>query len=300
MLHFCAYIADIQTIFLNNATLQAWPQLLTTIVNRPYVFAFLLAYLFLSIKRWGWKRSLVWLVSGYFIAWLSEYSSIHINFPYGEYHYIYENLQGELLVAGVPFFDSLSYPFLIFAGYTTAEFMLRWTRDERRGTKFGVASIVHRLSSVVLGALLTMLLDVIIDPIATMGDKWFLGKIHFYAHPGWYFGVPMTNFGGWFLVSLAVILLNVLMWKISTKFLGVDLTTSRSHDLTITYPLFYISIAIFNIVITFLAGEWKLGLTSSAILSAIITIIVRAQSRTIYISRLRLKNKCHARVSECS
>jgi len=189
--------------------------LLTTITNRPYVFAFLIAYLYLSISRWGWQKSFLWLISGYLIAWLSEYSSIHNGFPYGEYHYIYENLTGELLIAGVPFFDSLSYPFLIFAGYMTAELILRPLLCKEGE---GEVDLPHPPSpykgEVFLGALFTMLLDVIIDPIATMGDKWFLGKIHYYAHPGWYFGVPMTNFGGWFLVSFAVIAFNMFIWSI--------------------------------------------------------------------------------------
>ena len=248
--------------------------LITTVLKRPYVFAFLIAYLILSIRRWGWKKSLLWLVSGYTIAWISEYASIHVNFPYGEYHYIYENLRGELLVGGVPFFDSLSYPFLIFAGYTTAEFiLLPLLCKEGRGE----VDLPHLTSPykggaiVILGALLTMLLDVIVDPIATMGDKWFLGKIHYYAHPGWYFGVPVTNFGGWFLVPLVVILLNVLLWPFFNL-------RSTIHDSRFTwlYPLFYIGIALFNIAITFYVGEWKLGISSSVILGIIAAFVTRA------------------------
>jgi putative membrane protein len=94
--------------------------LINTIIIRPYVFVFLLAFLFLSLWRWGPAKTLLWLISGYLWAWLSEYSSIHNGFPYGVYQYVYSNLQGELLVAGVPFFDSLSYTFLVFAGFTTA------------------------------------------------------------------------------------------------------------------------------------------------------------------------------------
>ncbi len=236
-------------------------ELITTILHRPYVFAFLLAYLFLSVKRWGWKTSLLWLASGYIIAWISEYASIHVNFPYGEYHYIYENLQGELLVGGVPFFDSLSYPFLIFAGYTTAEFITRRTSY-----------------AVFLGALLTMLLDVIIDPIATMGDRWFLGKIHFYAHPGWYFGVPLTNFGGWFLVPLAVIAFNVFLSSRLADTHSKNTKTGTIHGPAYEwlYPAFYISIALFNIAVTFWVGEWKLGTSSSVILCAITAAIMLA------------------------
>jgi len=224
-------------------------ELINTFFARPYVFAFLAAFLFLAIRKWGLSRTLLWLVSGYFIAWLSEYSSIHNGFPYGEYHYIYENLTGELLFLGVPFFDSLSYPFLIFAGYTTAEVILKTRKT---------------IWLVLLGAFLTMLLDIIIDPVATMGDRWFLGKIHYYAHPGWYFGVPLTNFGGWFLVPLAVISFNVLIWRLCPS-------RSTNHDsrTTFLYPLFYISIALFQAVMAFRIGEWLLGTIDLAIITVI-------------------------------
>ncbi|MFH0799309.1 MAG: carotenoid biosynthesis protein [Pseudomonadota bacterium] len=236
-------------------------------MHRPYVFAFLAAYLILAWRLWGWRRAILWLVSGYLIAWASEYSSIRNGFPYGEYHYIYENLKGELLFGGVPFFDSLSYPFLIFAGYTTAKFIINSAPSplvgEGRGE--GGPSIAK---TIFLGALLTMLLDVIIDPLATMGDKWFLGRIHFYAHPGWYFGVPMTNFAGWFIVALAVIAANNALWRLfPSPLVGEGQGEGGSRQWLC--PAFYAGIALFNIAVTFWIGEWKLGLASSAILCAI-------------------------------
>jgi putative membrane protein len=45
--------------------------------------------------------------------------------------------------------------------------------------------------------LLMMWLDLVIDPLAVRGDRWFLGRIFYYPDPGWYFGVPLANFAGW-------------------------------------------------------------------------------------------------------
>ncbi|MBI4211182.1 MAG: carotenoid biosynthesis protein [Deltaproteobacteria bacterium] len=222
--------------------------LIISFFKRPYVFAFLVAYLILACRLWGGARTIIWLISGYTIAWASELSSIHNNFPYGEYHYIYENMPGELMNAGVPFFDSLSYPFLIFAGYTTAKFF--------------------KLPPLFFGALFTMLIDVIIDPLATMGDKWFLGQIHYYAHPGIYFGVPLTNFAGWFLVAFAVIGVNELVWSF-LRGRAQHAAPLPERTLNWLYPAFYLGIALFNIAISFWIGEWELGLASSGILTSI-------------------------------
>jgi Carotenoid biosynthesis protein len=47
-----------------------------------------------------------------------------------------------------------------------------------------------------------MLLDVVIDPLAVRGDRWFLGRIFYYPEGGVYFGVPVSNFVGWMIVGM--------------------------------------------------------------------------------------------------
>ncbi len=49
--------------------------------------------------------------------------------------------------------------------------------------------------------------DITLDPIALRGDRWFLGKFYAYEVDGFYFGVPLSNFLGWFLVGMLIVLL---------------------------------------------------------------------------------------------
>lgn len=227
--------------------------LLQTIINRPYVFLFLIAYLVIAWLHWGKKRTLIWLVIGYVIAWISEVASINTGFPYGWYFYNYQNMPGELMVAGVPFWDSLSYPFMIFAGYKTAEFIL--------GIRSGVAcSFLKRIAAIICGSVLTMVLDIIIDPLTNVGEKWFLGKIYYYPEPGPYFGVPISNFAGWFFVPLCVILAFVVIERFAMKdehLATVPPTTASIwQKLNQFLPiLLYLGIACFNIAITIWIGE---------------------------------------------
>ena len=285
--------------------------MLITILHRPYVFAFLIAFLVLGRIYWGWRKTFLWLVIGYVVAWASELSSIHNGFPYGLYHYIYENMVGELMVAGVPFWDSLSYPFMIFAGYTTARFILNQPPPcpplEKGGKsvsppfeKGGPGGIYAAL----LGAFLTMLLDVIIDPLTVLGDRWFLGNIYYYPNGGQYFGVPLTNFAGWFLVPLTVILMFQLVIARSVSDEAISrnhsisgdrhvgrslpsseakgpprddksLTHSRTYALThFLYPLFYLSIALFNIAITMWIGEPLLASIDCLILAPVVGLLI--------------------------
>ena len=59
-----------------------------TVAMRPYVFAFLTAYLIAAICHLGWRKTLSFTVVGYLIAFASKYCSIHTGFPYGWYYYI--------------------------------------------------------------------------------------------------------------------------------------------------------------------------------------------------------------------
>lgn len=182
-----------------------------SIAGRPYVFVFLGAYLVVAGLQMGWRRAVAFIPVGYGIAWASEKLSITTGFPYGWYFYKYENLQTDLIVAGVPFFDSLSYVFLAYVGWSMAITLLLPLR--RNGLDVRWSGHPHTRSggaTIFLGAFLTMLLDVVIDPIAHKGDEWFLGSIYNYgqAHapqPGEYFDIALTNFLGWFLVAYAII-----------------------------------------------------------------------------------------------
>ena len=44
-------------------------------------------------------------------------------------------------------------------------------------------------------------IDMVIDPVALRGDRWFLGKIYYYPEPGVHFGVPFANYIGWAVVG---------------------------------------------------------------------------------------------------
>jgi putative membrane protein len=98
------------------------PRLLWGTVHlRPYVFAFLAAFLFIASRHMGWRRTLFLLAWGYAVAFASEWSSVRTGFPYGLYHYVEAPTRDrELWIAGVPFMDSLSYTFLAYFSWSTA------------------------------------------------------------------------------------------------------------------------------------------------------------------------------------
>jgi putative membrane protein len=179
-----------------------------SLVTRPYAFAPFALFLLIASWHLGARRALWMALAGYAIAWASEVMSIHIGFPYGLYSYRAAALQDDLLILGVPLFDSLSYVFMAYFAWCTA-LVLVSPIVKRGGYDVQIAETrdLRRSAGVLLiAAWLTTWLDVVVDPIACRGERWFLGRIHEYASPGAYFGVPFTNFAGWFFVATMIVL----------------------------------------------------------------------------------------------
>lgn len=238
-----------------------------TLMLRPYVFTFLLIYLIASTAHLGKRRTWIFLPLGYAIAWLSEYSSIHWGFPYGDYFYIESTMGKELWVMGVPFMDSLSYVFLAYCSYSMALFLLSPVVFTRRNV-FILETRKERRSrqTLVLGAFLFVLLDIITDPVALQGYRWFLGQIYGYRNAGTYFGIPMSNFAGWLVVGLAMI--GALQFLDSFKKLEPRSVSSlqRVPAIGLLGPVLYISVLAFNLTVTFQIGEKLLGAVGCLIL----------------------------------
>ncbi|SPJ14995.1 conserved membrane hypothetical protein [Syntrophobacter sp. SbD2] len=246
-----------------------------TILLRPYVFAFLAVYLVAGWRHIGWKKTLAFIPLGYAIAWGSEYSSIHWGFPYGDYFYIQSTMHRELWVSGVPFMDSLSYVFLSYCSYSLAVFLMSpVTLLSGNLITLETSQIRRSWQTLILGAFLFVLLDIVIDPVALQGGRWFLGRIYGYRHEGIYFGIPISNFGGWLLVG--AVLTDTL--QALERMFAVDskprLPVGRSSWMRLLGPALYLSVLLFNIAVTFYIGEMLLGLVDLLLLSVLLVPMI--------------------------
>jgi uncharacterized membrane protein len=229
-----------------------------TVVLRPYVFVFLSAYLWLATWHLGLGRTLVYLVCGYVVAWLSEVSSIHTGFPYGVYIYIPATRAQELWIMGVPFMTSLSYVFLSYASYSLALLLLH----VRQGVKGKPVPWARKTAAatVILAAVLFVTLDIIIDPLALRGYRWFLGQIYGYPEPGVYFGIPLSNFAGWLLVGAIMIALLQRLEHWSPGIAWLAWGQRRFSGAAYLGAGLYAGVLLFNLTLTFYIGETLLGL----------------------------------------
>ena len=235
--------------------------LLGSLLLRPYVFIFLLLHLVGAAAFLGWRRTGTFTLLTWGVAFAAEASSIRTGIPFGWYYYIPRTADRELWILGVPFFDSLSFPFLLVASYALAWLLLTGGAPLAQGLAGGEKlRRPGRGPHLVLTSLLFVLLDVVIDPVALRGDRWFLGQIYGYPEPGFYFGVPLANFAGWGVVGLVAACL-YQAWEGRRA----DAGTATFRGRALVCPGLYFIVLAFNLTVTFAIGEWELGLCGVAL-----------------------------------
>ena len=235
-----------------------------TILLRPYVFTFLAISLFSSGRLLGWRRT--WTLFGitWLTAFVSEFSSTRIGIPFGEYYYTGSTKNQELYISNVPFMDSLSFTFLMYASYCVAlVFVLPqnrsgsitgWTFEKKERTSWSV---------VLLSTLFFTFIDIVIDPVALRGNRWFLGQIYGYPIEGVYFGVPVANFIGWAVVGIIA----MSSYRLTERYGLVGSSPAKEvarNDLLVGIGLYY-GVLVFNLIVTFWIGEYLIGMVGCLI-----------------------------------
>jgi uncharacterized membrane protein len=257
-----------------------------SLVLRPYVFGFLALYLPVAAAEWGWRRATAFTVWAAGLALGAEWSSTRVGIPFGLYHYTGETAGRELYLSNVPFFDPLSFSFLAFASLGTAKRLLSWWDGRRAET--GIpgggdnGSGRRRLRLAVAAGVVMMWLDLVIDPLAVRGARWFLGRVFYYPEPGPYFGVPLANFVGWVVLGAVI----ALGWQVVGPSIGgrppawaERLPGRRYHAVAIYYL-----VLLFNLGVTAVVAEpallWS-GVALHAPLAAVVVFSFRSAERRL-------------------
>ncbi|MGH7231259.1 MAG: carotenoid biosynthesis protein [Nitrospiraceae bacterium] len=253
--------------------------LIKTILLRPYVFLFLAAFLFSASRLLGWKRTGAFFIITWITAFACEFSSTRTGIPFGWYQYTASTVGQELYLSNVPFMDSLSFTFLLYASYCLALVFLLPAQDRPvRRSSFLVLKLLFDPSVrtswpvLILTALFFAFIDVVIDPVALRGDRWFLGRIYYYPDPGVHFGVPLANYAGWAVVGLiALTVYFVLDRHLPSPELRPD--QSVTEKVLLGCGLYY-GVLIFNLAMTFWIHEALLGITGILIYLPITVLAV--------------------------
>lgn len=247
--------------------------LLGSLRLRPYVFGFLGVHLMGASALLGWRRTVVFTLITWGVAFLAEASSIRTGIPFGWYYYVPTTMDRELWIAGVPFFDSISFPFLLVASYAVAWWILSAGPGSRASDDGRVRVRPRPWGHALLTTALFVLADVVIDPVALRGERWFLGHIYGYPETGFYFGVPVMNFVGWGVVGLA----STGLYHVWERRQPVR-PTAVFRGRALLCPALYFAVLGFNLTVTFALREWRLG--ACGVLVALVVAAVTARAWT--------------------
>lgn len=143
----------------------------------------------------GWRRMALFVVLGSVIGGASELLGTQVGIPFGAYEYTH--WLGAKIGGHVPYFIPLSW----FAMSIVSLDLARRVTSSRRARVF-VATVFM------------VLWDVSLDPAmngagARDGSGAPVGGVDmfwFYPEGGFYYGMPLSNWIGWFLVSLVIML----------------------------------------------------------------------------------------------
>jgi len=245
-----------------------------SVALRPYVFVFLAVYLVAAVTKMGWRRTAAFTAIAWAVAYGAEFSSTRNGFPFGLYHYVDVTRDRELWLSNVPFFDSLSFSFLCYVGFAVAVLVWSPILVVRGDVQVADTRAVRTSARVAFtGAFLTMLLDLVIDPVTVLGERWFLGRIYWYPEGGIHFGVPLSNYAGWFLVALVTLLAFQALERTVFARGGAAAGVRHVPYAALLEPGVYLGIVGFNLAVTFWIGETALGVVGVMLFAPVVLFL---------------------------
>ena len=264
-------------LFIQNSTfglqhstlLETLSLFVKTIQLRPYVFLFLAAFVFSAKSLIGWQRTGLFFAIVWITALACEFSSTRTGIPFGWYHYTGSTVGQELYLSNVPFMDSLSFTMLLYASYCLAlSFLLpppvessMKDTPSRKGRFLALTldrSVRTSWPALLLTALFFVFIDIVIDPVALRGDRWFLGKIYYYPTPSLHFGVPVANYVGWAVVGVIALL---IYFRLDRRLPDPEHRSNGSVTSNILMGCgLYYSVLLFNLTVTFWIDERLIGM----------------------------------------
>ncbi len=138
-----------------------------------------LSVIVILIRAIGMKRTVFIALKIIILTWMIEFIGIHTGFPFGKYYYT-ARLQPQLL--NVPTLIPLAWLMMLPSSWAIAQ---RLSREN--GAKFAI-----------LSGLAFTAWDLFLDPQMVRWGLWVWKK------PDGYFGIPFTNFLGWFFSSALI------------------------------------------------------------------------------------------------
>ncbi|MBN2230992.1 MAG: carotenoid biosynthesis protein [Candidatus Thorarchaeota archaeon] len=199
-------------------------------------------------KFYGPKNLIVFIIITFTISWTLESLSIAIGFPFGNYYYTGLGKIGE-----VPWIIMPAYLGTGYLSWSIAHILVGKFTPEIQGKQIGLIPFV--------AAFVMVMWDLVMDPIlSTIQGEWV------WEDGGFYFGVPLTNYFGWFFTIFLIYFIfafflsknadESLSTKVDSKFfwhsiplmyLGISFQFLLAPFFATTFPMIYWSMLLITI-----------------------------------------------------
>lgn len=168
--------------------------LITEIIGSLWIYtAFSLVIIHASI-RLGNKKTLIFYVLAFLFGTIPELIGVKYGWIFG--HYYYNPALSPFILGLVPLTTAISWAVVIYMSYIFTDIIIKFGSKKPNFKSDGIiyALIVIAGLSIISG-FVAVNLDMLIDPVVVATDGWF------WIVGGPYYGIPMGNFMGWFLIA---------------------------------------------------------------------------------------------------
>lgn len=154
-----------------------------------------------AAKMLGWKPALRMLGVSMVIAYVLEEIGVHTGIVFGRYYFT--PLMGPKLDV-IPIVIFCGWVVLIYISWVVTNLLIDGSPMPNRHTSYMI------IFKAVVGALVITTFDLIADPIGAENGWWV------WLDGGSYFGVPIQNYVGWFIVAFVTYLVIGYLFKIKS------------------------------------------------------------------------------------
>jgi len=216
-------------------------------------------------QRYGWERIVVFFFITFFITFFLEDLSITTGFPFGHYHY------SDLLGTTLGRIPIMVMPTYFFTGYLAWTMGTIFLGEMGRGIKRRNIFFIPIVSSFIM-----VMWDFCFEPImSTIDGKWV------WESNGVYFGVPLSNYIGWFLTMYIIYQLFALfLYKFS---INGKITQDKTYWYVV--PVIFISQGIPYLIHPFIQNN-NLNIYWSSFIATIVTMLLISITNLIFIKKI--------------
>jgi len=132
-----------------------------------------------------------------------------------------------------------------------------------------------------MAALVMTMVDWVVDPLSVLGDRWFLGRIFWYDPPGPHFGVPISNYLGWYFVAaISIAIFQALDSRLNAGGEKPYGALPNFPSRALLGPLLYCGIVGFGITMLFHVDAPTIAWASIFVYAPFLTLIVHIVTRS--------------------